>query len=231
MVTPPSADFELHVPEGTATRLMTEIAAIPADKWVSWRLHRVEEGETFGGLAKKYRLPAAAIAEANNTQSDALLAVGQKLIIPASAAARDRDGTGKLVRYRVRRGDTLELIADQFSVSVRDLKAWNRIRGDRVARGMTLNVYPGGKPSRSSTSRAVAPKAAKPDLAARATLAQTAGSVPTNGQVTHRVKPGETLWAIAKAYQTTVEALREANRFLFSRQLQVGDQLVISPGR
>jgi LysM repeat protein len=47
--------------------------------------------------------------------------------------------------------------------------------------------------------------------------------------VMHRVKPGETLWSIARAYQTTVEAIQAGNRYLFSRPLQVGDTLTILP--
>jgi LysM repeat protein len=53
---------------------------------------------------------------------------------------------------------------------------------------------------------------------------------PTN-TVVHRVKPGETLWSIARAYQTTVEAIQAGNRYLFSRPLQVGDTLTILPTR
>jgi len=49
--------------------------------------------------------------------------------------------------------------------------------------------------------------------------------------VVHHVKPGETLWSIARAYQTTVEAIQAGNRFLFSRPLQVGDTLTILPAR
>jgi LysM repeat protein len=47
--------------------------------------------------------------------------------------------------------------------------------------------------------------------------------------VMHRVKAGETLWSIARAYQTTVEAIQAGNRYLFSRPLQVGDTLTILP--
>jgi LysM repeat protein len=43
------------------------------------------------------------------------------------------------------------------------------------------------------------------------------------------VQAGDTLWSIARAYQTSVEALRRANRFLASRQIQPGDQLRILP--
>jgi LysM repeat protein len=50
-------------------------------------------------------------------------------------------------------------------------------------------------------------------------------------RVVHHVKAGETLWSIARAYRTTVEAIQSGNRFLFSRPLQVGDTLTILPAR
>jgi membrane-bound lytic murein transglycosylase D len=45
--------------------------------------------------------------------------------------------------------------------------------------------------------------------------------------VVHHVKPGETLYSIARNYQTTVEALRSGNRFLLNRSLEAGDTLRI----
>jgi len=46
-------------------------------------------------------------------------------------------------------------------------------------------------------------------------------------KVVHHVKQGETLWSIARAYRTTVEAIQSGNRYLFSRPVQVGDTLTI----
>ncbi|MBI3989506.1 MAG: transglycosylase SLT domain-containing protein [candidate division NC10 bacterium] len=43
----------------------------------------------------------------------------------------------------------------------------------------------------------------------------------------HRVKPGETIWQIAKAYQTTPTALKKANKIQNPRQLRPGRRLVI----
>ena len=151
LVTPANPDFELKLPEGTRERFLSGIAAIPPEKWVSWRRHRVEEGETLGSIARKYHLGVAAIADANNLAPHAALQAGDKLIIPA--AARPQPAQGKLVRYRVRRGDTLQTIADEFDCTVGELKRWNGLRGTHVARGMRLRVYPGGR---------VAPRATKP---------------------------------------------------------------------
>jgi membrane-bound lytic murein transglycosylase D len=222
--TPANAEFELHLPVGTADRFFAEIASIPPEKWVSWRRHRVEEGESLTSLARKYRITVDAIADANGVTAKTPLRVGDKLIIPATAP---RTETGKLVRYRVRRGDTLSSVAEQFSVSVEQLKRWNGIRGTHVARGAVLRVYPGGVMPASSSRAAVTP-------AQKETSSQPvtrAAKPAAGGAVVHEVKKGETLWSIARAYETTVDALKAANRWLASRQIQPGDQLTILPPR
>lgn len=44
--------------------------------------------------------------------------------------------------YKVRKGDSLSVIARKFRVSVRDLKAWNRLRHTTVYPGQVLHIYP-----------------------------------------------------------------------------------------
>jgi len=156
LATPDDPSFELHLPVGTAEKFSAEIADIPADKWVSWRRHRIESGETLTSIAKKYHVTAAAISEANNLEAHAALDVGEKLIIPAAAPAESKS---RLVRYRVRKGDTLGGIADRFSVPTEDVRKWNHMTTNHVSRGMVLRIYTvGGAPeiaperSRAKTS-------------------------------------------------------------------------------
>jgi membrane-bound lytic murein transglycosylase D len=231
LVTPPDPDFVLRLPEGSAERFFAEIAAIPPEKWVSWRRHKVEQGETLSSIAKQYRVSPAEVADANDLAPGSSLEEGQKLIIPA--ASRPEASTGKLIRYRVRRTDTLSSIADEFDVTTAELRKWNHLRADHVTRGVSLRIYPGGmtpppaqqqaqgKPTAANTAvTGTGPAARTPIMEAR----------PASS-VVHHVKPGETLWSIARAYQTTVEAIQAGNRFLFSRPLQVGDTLTILPAR
>jgi membrane-bound lytic murein transglycosylase D len=139
MATPDDPFFELHLPKGTAQKFSAEIADIPPEKWVSWRRHRVEAGETLTSLAKKYHVTAPAIASANSLGRTDVLSPGDKLIIPASQPPAE--AKSRLVRYRVRKGDTLGGIADQFSVSPEELRKWNGLKAARVSRGMVLRVY------------------------------------------------------------------------------------------
>lgn len=156
--TPDDAAFELRLPSGTAAKFSAEIADIPPEKWVSWRRHRVEPGETLTSLAKKYKVTGAAIAAANSLGAATTLTAGDKLIIPATQSAAETKS--RLVRYRVRKGDTLAGIADQFSVSTEQLRKWNALKSGRVSRGMILRVYTiGGAPeARPTRARAVTKK-------------------------------------------------------------------------
>jgi membrane-bound lytic murein transglycosylase D len=185
------------------------------------------------------------VADANDLAAGAELEEGQKLIIPA--AARAETSTGKLIRYRVRRTDTIATIADEFDVTTAELRKWNHIRSDHVVRGTSLRIYPGGMTpgpaqqeeasNHSKSTNAALPVTAHAHadpgagITSNAALG-SAGRTPimearANTSVVHRVKQGETLWSIARAYQTTVEAIQAGNRYLFSRPLQVGDTLTI----
>jgi membrane-bound lytic murein transglycosylase D len=139
MITPDDPEFVLHLPQGTAEKFSAEIADIPPDKWVSWRRHRVETGDTLSSIAKKYRVTVAAITEANDLERGAELELGEKLIIPATRPPEET--RPRLVRYRVKRGDTLGGIADQFSVTSEQVRKWNGLKSGRVSRGMVLRIY------------------------------------------------------------------------------------------
>ena len=176
LATPDDPSFELHLPVGTAEKFSAEIADIPADKWVSWRRHRIEAGETLTSIAKKYRVTPAAISDANNLDRHAALDVGEKLIIPAAAPAESKS---RLVRYRVRKGDTLGGIADRFSVPTEDVRKWNHMKTNHVSRGMVLRIYTVGgapemEPERSRTKTSSKARAPQPSTSS----SQASASVP-----------------------------------------------------
>src|SRR5437899_4480284 len=139
MATPDDPSFELRLPQGMGETFTAEIAAVPPGKCTSWRRHRVEPGETLASIAKKFRVTAAAIVEANNLERNSALDPGAKLTIPATQPLSETKR--RLVSYRVRRGDTLGGIADSFSVDSEDVRKWNRLRYKRVSRGMVLRNY------------------------------------------------------------------------------------------
>ena len=229
LVTPADPGFVLQLPEGTAERFSSEIAAIPPEKWVSWRRHKVEQGETLSAVAKRYHVQPSEIAQANDLPAGGNLEEGQKLIIPA--AAHPEAEAGKMIRYRVHGNDTVASIADEFDVSVAELRKWNGLRSStRVSKGVRLKIYPGGMAPAPQTTAHEKPTTSAP-AAPRAVSSRSTVMEARSRTVVHHVKSGETLYSIARAYQTTVAAIQAGNRYLFSRPLQVGDTLTILPAR
>ena len=174
LATPDDPSFELHLPQGTAEKFSAEIADIPPEKWVSWRRHRVESGETIASVARKYHVTPMAVADANSLERNAELEAGEKLIIPATQPQSETKR--RLVSYRVRRGDTFLGIADRFSVSADDLRKWNRLGANRVRRGMVLRIYTIGGTPESSPARARSKSRKRP---AQPVAASTTGGAGT----------------------------------------------------
>ncbi len=215
-LTPNDPQFELKLPAGSAAKYQETVQQVPEDKWTSWRLHTVENGETLGEIAAHYRVTLAALEAANHLEPHASVPPGFLLDVPTAPPAV------RLVRYRVRRGDTLEGIADRFDVTVAELKRWNHLRGTRVPKGTPLRIYAGGEPggpTRAKSRSAQASSAAMENVSSR-------DSQKTE-PLQHRVKAGETLYSIARSYRTTISALRQSNPFLADRPLEAGDVLTI----
>ena len=223
LVTPADPNFVLHLPEGASDRFFAEIAAIPPEKWVSWRRLPGGAGRDAVGHSAAISCHLGCRRRRQRAGRPAPLEVSEKLIIPI--AAPSQASAGKLIRYRARMSDTLESIADEFDVTVPELKKWNGMRSGKVTRGMLLKIYPGGL-----VPPPVTVPASRPLVAASVSNvdADPLSKRSAGGQsISYRVQPGETLWSIARAYMTTVEALRSANQYLFSRSLEAGDTLII----
>ncbi len=155
-------EFVLNLPAGTRETYEQAIAAIPPDKRIWWRAHKVEEGETLSHLAKRFGISTVALAQVNQIKWDASLVEGVRLLVPLAAGresslARVRaPGSRRAYRYQVRAGDTLELIADRFDVTPFQIRRWNNLRTSRLVPGKSLKVYVvagGGGDSRRHRTR------------------------------------------------------------------------------
>ena len=160
--------------------------------------------------------------------------VGSKLIIPiAPGQAGDAVVySHKATRYKVRKGDTLGTIADDFEVPVDKVRKWNHLKGNTVAVGRTLLIYKplaeGISPPVASTGDAP-PSSKSTKKGAATTKSAKVGSKSTSSSQTvtyHKVKKGETLSAIAQSYNTTVADLKKNNANL-SANLRAGEVLLI----
>ena len=84
------------------------------------------------------------LASWNGTAPRDTLSVGQKLVVwtnqpvPSSTST----GTTRKLRYTVRNGDSLYLIASRFRVSVSQITRWNNLDKNKILRpGQKLTMY------------------------------------------------------------------------------------------
>src|SRR6266851_424568 len=143
--------FEPHLPAGTADKFQTAVAAIPTDKRVWWRYHKVQDCETLAAIARTYHTTPKAIAEANDLEiasnsgsnNNNALAPEARLIIPIAPGKQTDTSTyaHATTHYKVRKGDTVESVAENFGVSVKMLRSWNRIKGSSLAGRRVLYLH------------------------------------------------------------------------------------------
>jgi membrane-bound lytic murein transglycosylase D len=146
----PFADraYYLKVPLGKGKELLTKLAAIPPEKRLRLKHHKVKQGETLSLISARYGTSIQAIAEVNRIRNIHRLRLGQDLIIPLSgrrvasaglrAGGRIKSTTGK---HTVIRGDSLYQIARLYGVTLADLFRWNDIEpGQHIHPGQEIRV-------------------------------------------------------------------------------------------
>ena len=183
--------------------------------------YRVRSGDNLSVIAKRHGMTVAQLKQWNGLASNRIIA-GRYLLVrsPNSVSRTGRRVTSVPVpasgRYRIREGDSLSTIAQRFDVTVRQLKAWNGLRGSRIRAGKFLTVDPtpaGGSSARSSTQA---------EGSSRSTAFSTAGSAPAR----YKIRPGDSLIGIAKRFGVTVHQLKAWNGLRNSR-IRAGDYLTI----
>jgi peptidoglycan lytic transglycosylase D len=96
------------------------------------REYRVRRGDTLWDIAMANRITVTQLRSANNLTSRSVIKPGQVLQIPTSGSAGAvTHNDSQETFYLVQRGDTLWEIAQQFDVTVAELKQWNNIRDAR----------------------------------------------------------------------------------------------------
>ncbi len=112
------------------------------------RVHIVRPGQSLWSISRSYGVSTQALAKWNGIAPIDTLRVGQKLVVwtrgklshAASISQTRPSNTMHALRYTVRKGDSLYLIADRFNIRVADIKRWNRV-GKYLQPGQKLKLY------------------------------------------------------------------------------------------
>ena len=150
--------------------------------------YTVQKGDSLYSIAQKYETTVDEIKRINNLTSN-LLDVGQVLKIPSRSSSNQNTASS----YIVVRGDSLYSIAKRYNTTVDEIKRLNNLTSNNLSIGQILKV-----PSNNTESE----------------------------NITHVVIGGDSLYSIARKYNTTVDEIKRLNN-LTSNTLSIGQVLKI----
>lgn len=197
----------------------------------------VKSGDTLYAIARRFNTTVDEIKRLNNLTSDTLQ-IGQQLIIPTTK-------TDNYFEYIVVAGDSLSVLAERFNTTIAEIKSLNNLTSDVIRIGQTLKIptsttnekYIDYVVSSGDTLYAIAVRY-DTSVATLKSINNLTSNILQIGQVlkipitsgtnyiNYTVKSGDTLYAIASRYNTTVNEIKQLNN-LSSNFLSVGQTLKI----
>ncbi len=206
-VTPPDT-YQLRVPKGDGTILEAKLDKI--HEWCPPRCqyvwHRVQRGETLSLISFKYHSSIRSIVLANHLRRSDLIRVGQKLRIPLGHRRYPSIAyeTSHLpYTYRVKKGDSLWVIARRFGTTTSVLMRINHLRTPRLHVGQILHIRL--KRNKSSDSRIQEASAGR----------------------TYHVKPGDSLSRIARQKGVPLAKILRANNLTRNTTIHPGEIIIL----
>ena len=147
--TPADSPYLLKLPKGKKEQFLARWNSIPESERFApqFIVHRVRYGESLWTISKKYGASIHDIAAVNKIRNRHKIKVGNKLKIPIKGGAlrtwgtKDNGGPAGhyKVTYKVKRGDTLGQIAEDYKSNASRIRRWNGLKY-----GSSL-IYPGQK--------------------------------------------------------------------------------------
>jgi membrane-bound lytic murein transglycosylase D len=226
--TPPDyPDYEVKIPLGTRETFLAYYSQLDPDKRLTFRRHRIRKNETLSHIAQQYGISVKSIAAMNRLKSRHSIREGKSLIIPlpasykvAARSSRTRkpvklpdlsDRGYRKVVHVVEQGDSLWLISHRYGVSISSLRKWNRkYRSSRIRPGQKIVVWLKG------------PTPQNPPTVAKVQPVRGQGE-----EIWYTVKPGDSLWEIAREFDVTVAQLSQWNQLDVRRPIRPGLRLRI----
>lgn len=174
-----------------------------------YQSHKVKNGETVYSIAQKYGTTESAIYRLN---PDAKNGIGANtiIILPKSSNIISSSGSGtndvKFKKYRVKRKETLFSISQQYKVSQDAIKKYNKeLYSRELKKGEVIRI-----PISLATSNT--------------TVSETTETTENLDTKKHRVEPKETIYGIARKYNTTIAELKKLNPGL-DKNIAIGSVL------
>ncbi len=171
-------------------------------------VYTVKSGDTISQIAYKFGVSSKDVMRWNNLVSTKIK-IGQSIIIyprlkkketsvasssKKSGSERSAGNSSGFITYEIKQGESLWSVARKFNIHVSDLLSWNNLKSDKVRVGQKLKLKP-----------------ATPVKTAATDENEDVDVFSSGGTRIHKVKNGESLWAIARKYNIHVSDLMKWN--------------------
>lgn len=155
--------------------------------------YKVVSGDSLYSIARKYNTTVDELKTLNNLTTNTLK-IGQILKLPTLKS--DETDTQETISYKVVSGDSLYSIAKKYNTTVDEIKTLNNLTSNLLSIGQTLKI-------------------------------PTSSTIDTGtNYITYKVVSGDSLYSIAKKYNTNVNTIKTLNN-LTSNLLSIGQILKI----
>jgi membrane-bound lytic murein transglycosylase D len=180
---------------------------------IEYITHTVKEGETLYSICLSYNVQLIDLKMLNVLPSDNIVKVGQELKIPSDNSTSSNNvqitkiEKPKIIKHKVKNGETLARIADDYNVSIESISELNNLKNNKIFNGQTLKIETNSNKDYTKTK--------KNDLSS---LKKTI----------HKVKKGENLGTIAARYGVTESDLKKWNpRSVAGSTVYFGTKLMV----
>jgi len=212
--TPVDVVYRLKIPVGKKEQFVTNFNSLPSDQRFApqYVAHKVKRGESLWTISKKYRVSIHDLAAVNKIRNRHRLSIGQKLTIPVRRsnggtllASNSGPSGHKKVIYKVKRGDTLGHIAEDYKTMARSIRRWNKLEyGQHIFPGQKLTIW------------------IKEDMSQLASNTNAGRE-----KVVHNVKRGDTIGHIAESYRVSSRKIMSWNNIKSKQHIYPGQKLNI----
>jgi membrane-bound lytic murein transglycosylase D len=235
--THPSGPHKLLIPVKKADAFREKLLNLPLEERISWKHHKIKNGESLSVIAGRYKTTIDTLRKANNIRGN-LIVAGQSLLIPVASQASDKyqlsDSQrlksnqasvqkkigGKPKRYTIQSGDNFWDLSRTFKVSVRDLAKWNGMAPrDLLHVGKELLIF--------NTPQNIAFFNQELNQDSINNFAKDANQNIIR-KVNYRVRRGESLARIANKFNLSVNKIKKWNKKIGAKKyIQPGDRITL----
>ncbi len=203
----PGENYRLNIPPGSSDTLMAKIDRIPISHLPqrAYVYHRVRHGESLSVIARKYRTSVGKIMRANNMRRSNYIVAGKRIKIPQrgymaqTSQIIQKPKNGQALTHRVRKGDSLYIIAKQYGTTTKKIQDLNHLKTTMLYKGQVLTIFPG--------------KVTPPPV--------------VDGLATYEVRAGDSPFQIAKRHKMQLDRFLSLNQLYPGSKIFPGQKVYI----